>query len=814
MLCLYCREKIPTNSRALGSFCSIAHRSAYYQRSIRRSGLSRNLGAFQLLSPTVGVHEAHAGHPHNYASSIRFPGAWHLSSVRARGVPAAAGFSARLAEAGAIAPARRQPATPALSPIQIGGCVIPGAPEGSQWKVSGPWIPLGALAGLIPESAIPPVRIWEAAGSANALRGKRDRTQLSGSGGLHSRLQGLRLSPEKTLAPLYYALESTSRDAAEWARRPVRVALRRDHWSSSLQALPERKAPPVIQESVSTPRVAAPVSRVEIQEPQPARIHVSKEIARQISKFEFRPTTMFPQDRLFRPGLEPSVWHSFRPTRPELIETGDARLDSWHRTSSPIARRAIPEGASLLTVAKSAPLLSAPRLAAPSRIEALPGWNPMGRVQLHDSHPAPWAGVRMSVGIPQDRGFLERPPATVRSVRYRFLVPSPLPSILEVPLPSGRAGGTLILRAPRLRFHPSSIDAAIRPGEPRSCREQMLAILPDLIHTPHPVHVFGEPRLRVSIPAVALHTGFDPWAVSDFLRLRHCISHPPLFTESRHREFPLRPAIRCAAIPSQVSLGEAGPVTSKIRHLPDSPANLVFPKKISVNGRGLTVAGLHLPVDTRVAPFSRHAIAAPAATQGRMPERLSNLAFAKRISVNSRGLTVAALHLPADSKAASIARRAIKPLPPAEGRPTSGEVFSKSWVSSDRIVYGSGPLVHLFPPAPVGAAFATILPPQASWSSVLEGLHERIFSPYIKSNLRLRFGEPDLKTHKTVLPIAKLPVPLDFRWQREPKQWDRAARWKRRRDSLSLPTISFCPEPSSPTALLEGVVGTSTLGHR
>ena len=249
MLCLYCHEKIPSSSRALGSFCSIAHRSSYYQRSLRRSGLSRNLGAFQPLKPAFEVHGAPAGHPHEYASSTRLPGAWHLSTGRARGIPAAASFSANLAETGAIALARREAAMPAPSPRQTGGCIIPGAREGSQWKVPGPWIPLGALRGLIPESAIPPVRIWETAGSGDAIRPKRDRTQLSGSGGLLPRLQGLKVSPEKALAPLCHALESTSRDSPERIRRPVRVALRRDHSSSSLQAFPERHAPVLVEES-------------------------------------------------------------------------------------------------------------------------------------------------------------------------------------------------------------------------------------------------------------------------------------------------------------------------------------------------------------------------------------------------------------------------------------------------------------------------------------------------------------------------------------------------------------------------------------
>jgi len=35
------RRKIPRVSRALGSFCSYAHRSAYYQRSLRKSGYHR-----------------------------------------------------------------------------------------------------------------------------------------------------------------------------------------------------------------------------------------------------------------------------------------------------------------------------------------------------------------------------------------------------------------------------------------------------------------------------------------------------------------------------------------------------------------------------------------------------------------------------------------------------------------------------------------------------------------------------------------------------------------------------------------------------
>ncbi len=812
MLCLYCHEKIPSSNRALGSFCSIGHRSMYYQRSLRRSGLSRNLGAFQPLPLPVEVHGVPPVHPHQYVISTRPPGAWHLSTSRARGIPGVESCRARLTETRPIALARREAAMPAPSPKHAGGCVLPGGLEGSPWKAPAPWIPLGALAGLIPESAIPPVRFWETAGSTAALRRKRDRTQMSSSG-LLPRLQGLKPSPEKALAPVYHALESTSRDSPERLSRQVRVALPRDHSSPSLQAFPERHAPAVVGEPVyAIPHATPPIKRVEIVESQSARIQMGKKTAHAVSGFELQPIPMFPPDRSFRPRLEPAMRYPFQPARPEIFETGDARLDPWHRTSLPTSWSGIPNNVSPLHTAQPAPPLSAPGFATPGRIEALPAGNPMGRMQLHDSPPASWAGGCLLYGIPQGTGFLEHPPAKVPSVRYRFLVPAPIPAILEVHPPNDRVGGLRVSHSARLRYTPSSIEKSLGRGELRPCREQMLAVLPDLIPAPRPLPVLGGPRPPMSVPEVASHPGFDPLAADRFLRMPYRTSPPPAFAESREREFPLRPSIRCAATPARAALGEAGPATSLIRHVPDSPASLVFPKKIFVNEDGVTVAGLHFPVETKVALFSRHAIAASAAAQGHFPERLASLVFPKRVSVNGYELTVADLHV-ADWKGASFARRAIEPLPPAKGETTSGEVSSKSWVSSNRTAFEREPLVHLLPLAPKGAAYATILPPQVSWSSALEELRERIFNPRIKSDPRLRFSAPDLKTRKAALPISKLPVPLDFRWQRERKQWDRAARWKRRGSSVRLPEVSLWPGPSSPESLLQVVGGTSQLGR-
>jgi len=481
-------------------------------------------------------------------------------------------------------------------------------------------------------------------------------------------------------------------------------------------------------------------------------------------------------------------------------------------------------------------------------------------MQLNDSIPAPWAGILLPSGIPEGHGFLEHPPAAVPGVRQRFLAHAPVPAILEGHLPEERVGALRVRRAARSRNYSSSIKADIGLGTPRPCREQMLAVLPDLIPAPRPLPGLGAPRPPLSVPEVALRPGFDPVAAGHFLRVPYRMSSPPAFAESRAREFPLRPAMRCAAVPAQVSLGDAGPATSQIRHVPDSPPHLAFPQNISVNGRGLTVAGLHLPVDSKAAPFARYAIATPAPAEGRPPERLANLVFPRRISVNQEGLAATGLHLPVHTKVALFSRHAmaasaaaqsglperlanlvfpkrisfsvrgltvadahvgtnsrtatfaqhgIEPLSPAEARTRPAAVSSRSWVLSNRIALGKGPRVQLYPLAPVGAAWAKILPPQASGSSVLEGLRERIFSPRIKSNLRLRLGEPELITHQAVLPTAKLPLPLDFRWQRERKQWDRAARWKRRLDSVSLPTISSWPASS----LLDVVAGTSLPGR-
>jgi hypothetical protein len=500
-------------------------------------------------------------------------------------------------------------------------------------------------------------------------------------------------------------------------------------------------------------------------------------------------------------------------------------------------------------------------------------------------------------------------------------------------------GGTRLVHAARPVIPPLLIEAATGTAEFARCREWTPVVVPDLIPGPGPIHLYDGPPAPAIVPMPALHGGIGPSAVGQFLQVSNRLSRPPLLAQSQECEFPLRTAIRFTAVPTQTVLREARQLTSQVRLLPDSPANLAYPQNIRIESHGSPLADLQLRVDSKVESFicgaveplspavggttsmggilafratqpvisglsietaigeaatgtvelarcrERMPVAVPdlipgpaaihlysglpapaiipvaalrseigpsavdhflqvnnrvsrpalltqsqecefplrpaircavAATQPALrearqaisqirliPDSPANLAYAQNMRIENHGSPLADLQLRVDSKVESFVRRAVEPLAPADGETTSGNASFSSWVSSLRLATGRELPDRPWQPVPMFAGSTTMLPPQASWSSVFDGLRDRIFNPRIRSTGRAQSGEVLLKMRKAGLPSSILPVPFDFRWQRTRKMWDRAVGRRGSGNSVHLPTISFYA-PASLESLLEG----------
>ena len=337
--------------------------------------------------------------------------------------------------------------------------------------------------------------------------------------------------------------------------------------------------------------------------------------------------------------------------------------------------------------------------------------------------------------------------------RVEAFVPRALEPLAPGVIGTGLAGAMPAIRAQKLFVSPLTIEAVAATREPALCAERIPVVAPDLIPGPGSIHTYGGPPAPAIVPSVALRTGMGPAASGHFRQVSNGVLQPPLVVWSRECDFPLRPAIRCAVVPTATSLREAWQATSNISLVPDSPASLGYPQNIRFAGQGTPLAELQLRVDSKVESF-----------------------------VSSQ----------------------IDPLSPADAVTTSADVSFSSWGSSIRLATGRELPVGSWQPVPMFGGSTTMLPPQASWSSVFDGLHDRMFSPRLRSYSRAQPDEVVLKTRTPGLPPSMLPVPWDFRWQRRRKLWDRAGRWKRYGDSVYLPTISFYPSASAEGSPLDG----------
>ena len=80
--------------------------------------------------------------------------------------------------------------------------------------------------------------------------------------------------------------------------------------------------------------------------------------------------------------------------------------------------------------------------------------------------------------------------------------------------------------------------------------------------------------------------------------------------------------------------------------------------------------------------------------------------------------------------------------------------------------------------APVLAPFSKIADPESMHSSFAEELRDRIFNPVLPPFPRTRMRPAGVETTTPRFRIAYVFAPVDFRWQRKRKMWDRGAAWQ------------------------------------
>lgn len=124
MRCLYCHERIPPGVN-LGNFCRSSHRVAYYQESLRRSGIPKKLVGFQPLNPFADLPVSANAEPNEYPLSPWSLSARHLSTLRSRAIKPLWQYSIRKASSAVAKPKAVNIAIPAARPKHLNCLVTP-----------------------------------------------------------------------------------------------------------------------------------------------------------------------------------------------------------------------------------------------------------------------------------------------------------------------------------------------------------------------------------------------------------------------------------------------------------------------------------------------------------------------------------------------------------------------------------------------------------------------------------------------------------------------------------------------------------------
>jgi hypothetical protein len=323
-----------------------------------------------------------------------------------------------------------------------------------------------------------------------------------------------------------------------------------------------------------------------------------------------------------------------------------------------------------------------------------------------------------------------------------FITTLASPSLLEVPTPFELASDPGYLRTPlAVRYRAIELEASSPVLGLAPHGHHPLRVIPDLIDTARTLTIarrFPSESVIPDIPgstprlAGAAQNQLSPVAIDG-----PGVADDRIASAARVIPFNRQLEVAFRLSSGQTAAPEAAAATWAIRPVPDSPAFV---------------------------SFANHFCA------GRSPDNVLGLLSA--LSPHETTFLTADMrpHFPAGT--------------PLEGAPAFIQI---STAKRSRATLASSTLRDIFD-APAIASFSAIallVPSQPS----LVSERQFVFNPLRSPCTRLR--PIQLTGTPATAPTASLPVPLDFRWQRERSTWDRAARWKRSQNVWAFPKLAL-----------------------
>jgi hypothetical protein len=157
----------------------------------------------------------------------------------------------------------------------------------------------------------------------------------------------------------------------------------------------------------------------------------------------------------------------------------------------------------------------------------------------------------------------------------------------------------------------------------------------------------------------------------------------------------------------------------------------------------------------------------------------------------------------ASSIGASFAIGVARTCEPETARVAIPDIAHRPWTKTAE-TSRSGQMPQPVRLAPALAPFRTIARPESMQSSFAADLRDRLFKPILPATPRTHLRPPGVETTGPMLRESHVFEPLDFRWQRNRKAWDRGAPWKTPSGISSLPV---CKIPQWPGPLSDASWG-------
>ena len=172
---------------------------------------------------------------------------------------------------------------------------------------------------------------------------------------------------------------------------------------------------------------------------------------------------------------------------------------------------------------------------------------------------------------------------------------------------------------------------------------------------------------------------------------------------------------------------------------------------------------------------------------GSVPDSPADLAFRDRSHAFQPRLIISSDATPVSPQLARFAGSALQLCVPADGQIAAIEVGSRASVQHPVTI----PSMALLGIAPALSKFASVGPSVEARTSLLVGLRERLFNPVPPSSRPRMLKPGEFEFPKAVLSLSNVPLPLDPRWDRNRRMWDRGGRWKRPAQAIAFANLRF-----------------------